>query len=129
MKSRLSFHPLIALAILVLPLLGSCRALSTTVEVTVRPQEKDVLLCFVHLTRALRPREYVAWTEEDLLRTGHDPENPFFPGTPVYQMKYVFFEGNQHLASVYYQRDESGENGPQLLYQRARIHAEEKRKR
>ncbi|MEE8141812.1 MAG: hypothetical protein V3T77_01810 [Planctomycetota bacterium] len=104
-----SFHK-IFLALALLLAIPGCHATPATLRVVLHPEEKDVLLYRVELSRPLRPVEYLRWSEEDLERIGHDPVNPFYPATPVYQLQYAFFHGPHHLASVFYERDDESQS-------------------
>ena len=85
-------------------------------------EEKDVLRYRIELSGPMSPLEYLHWTEKDLSTVQHDPTNPFFPGTPVYRIRYSFFEGKQHLASVYYEREEERIGPSGLRHQRTLVH-------
>jgi hypothetical protein len=113
-------YRLLSLLLVVVAVEG-CGSPPRAVGVRIQPEEKDVLLCRVDLTGPLSPGGYVDWAERNLDRLGRAPVNPFYPGTPVYRLRYLFFEGVRPLASVTFERDENPAGDGFLVFQSARI--------
>ena len=103
--------------------IAGCQATARPVSVELHPLEKDVLLCRVELPRAWKPVQYLEWAEHNLAEMDHNPENPFYPGTPVYKLHYTFYQGSRHLASVHFQCEEEALAAPgNLTYKRSLVH-------
>lgn len=69
-------------------------------------QEKDVIVFRVQLSDPAKPQEYRQWSRDRIILEGLDSENPFFPGTLVYEVHVVFHDGRNRLATVRWMRSD-----------------------
>ncbi|MFQ5655540.1 MAG: hypothetical protein ACE5GW_12525 [Planctomycetota bacterium] len=100
-------RPALLLAVGFLSAMTGCRGpLPQTSRILLRAPDKDVLDFRVELSSPLGVEEYLRFAEGEVAKAGGELRNPDYPDAPVYEVRYTFHSGADHLATVLFRRAE-----------------------